>query len=477
MALLRQSQLQKQTNTFLLQQKLQLLHLMHLSQVALEDYLKNQLEENPALEESNDQNDELSFEEEYSKSEDKLSEIEDYFGDDEFPDYKTYINNSANTAIIEAPPLAYTPSFRELLKEQLREFPIALATKKIIKYLIDSLDEDGYLHTSLDELVDEYGFANETFVDKTQFQKALDILQQFEPAGIGARSLQECLLIQLKRSADKSHYKELAERIIEDYFTELSLKNYSRLEKLLHIEAEELKHVLNVISHLSPRPVFTASKDWSSLYTIIPDFLITTEDNELEISLTSNPSNSIKINDEYSKIVSNGANTKVSKKEFSYFRKKVSEAKWLLEALEQREHTFLEIVKVIAGIQKDYFLSGDKKNIKPMILEDVARITGYDVSTISRVTCNKYVQTPFGNILLKDLFSISMISTDGEVVSTEKIKQELREIVDAESKDKPYTDFELVIQLKSKGYIVARRTIAKYREALHIPHARLRKGI
>jgi RNA polymerase sigma-54 factor len=478
MASLRQSQVQKQTNTFLLQQKLQLLHLMHLSQIALEDYLKNQLEENPALEESSEQGDELQFaEEDMEQSDNQLSEIEEYFVDDDIPDYKMYVNNTSNSETITSPAIAYAPTFREQLKEQLREYPVPLGTKKIVKYLIDSLDEDGYLHTELDELVDEYSFSIESFIDRSQFEKALQVLQQFDPAGTGARSLQECLLLQMQRMKNKNRAHQLAEKMLENYFTELSLKNYSRLEKMLHIDAEELKEVLGVISHLNPKPLFTISKDWSSVYPIIPDFIITEEDGELEVSLTSNPSNTIKISEEYSKIVADKNTSPVSKKEFSYFRKKVNEAKWLLEALEQREHTFLEIVKVIAAIQKDFFLTGDRKNLKPMILEDVARITGYDVSTISRVTCNKYAQTPFGNILMKDLFSISMISTDGEVVSTEKIKQELLEIVNEENKSKPFTDFELVTHLKDKGYIVARRTVAKYREALHIPHARLRKGI
>jgi RNA polymerase sigma-54 factor len=479
MANLRQSQVQKQTNTFLLQQKLQLLHIMHLGTAGLEDYLKNQLEENPALEENDGSEDELPLaEEELPLPEDtRLSELEDYYGDDELPEYKTYVNNTSADDNSSAPPLAYAPSFREQLKEQLREFKLTPAMKRMVKYIIDSLDDDGYLRATLDEIADEYGFANQALVEKEEIEKALHVLQKFEPAGIGARTLQECLLLQLQRMKDKNRCQQLAMQVIENYFTELSLKNYSRLEKVLHISNDELKEVIAAISHLSPKPVFAATKDWSAVYTIIPDFIITADEGELEVSLTSNPSSSVKINKEFTHIATDGKAVPLQKKEFTYFRKKVNEAKWLMEALEQRENTFMTIMKVLAGIQKEYFLTGDKKMLKPMILEDVARITGFDISTISRVTCNKYAQTPFGNILLKDLFSISMINDDGEVVSTEKIKQELIDIVDAENKSKPFTDFDLVAQLKRIGYNLARRTVAKYRESLHIPHARLRKGV
>jgi RNA polymerase sigma-54 factor len=479
MATMRQSQVQKQTNTFLLQQKLQLLHIMHLGTAGLEDYLKNQLEENPALEENDGSDEEADFtQEEAPLQEDtKLSEIEEYYNEDDIPEYKMYVNNSSTDDKLAGPVLAYAPSFREQLKEQLRGIKVTPAIKKMTKYLIDSLDDDGYLRADLDEITDEYGFANQALVEKEELEKALHVLHQFEPAGIGARSLQECLLLQLKRMQNKTQPQQWAERVIEDYFTELSLKNYTRLEKMLHITSEELKEVLTAISHLSPKPVFAAARDWNAVYTIIPDFIINSEDGQLEVSLTSNPSSSVKINDEFRHIATDGHTVPLQKKEFTYFRKKVNEAKWLIEALEQRENTFMEIMKVIATIQKDYFLTGDRKMLKPMILEDVARITGFDISTISRVTCNKYAQTPFGNVLLKDLFSISMINDDGEVVSTEKIKQELLDIVEAENKSKPFTDFDLVKQLKNIGYNLARRTVAKYRESLRIPHARLRKSI
>jgi RNA polymerase sigma-54 factor len=477
MPAIRHTQTLRQTNTFLLQQKLQLLHLMHLSTVAMEDYLKNQLEENPALEENNTDEAEEVFSNEEAEPENKLNEIADYFEDDETPDYKTYVNNTSSDDQVFSAPIAYLPSFREQLKEQAKEYPLPQEIRKPIDYLIDSLDDDGYLREKLNDLADEYSFANGTLIGLHVIEQALKALQQFDPPGIAARSIQECLLLQLQRKEHKDEKHLAAEEIIQNYFTELSHKNFERIEKALQINVEELKEIINLISHLSPKPVFIASKDWSSVQTIIPDFIINIENDQLEVALTSSPSSTIQISENYKKIVNKDAEFPKQKKEFSYFRKKVNEAKWLIEALQQREHTFLEIIKVIVSIQRDFFLTGDKKNLKPMILEDVARLTGFDPSTVSRVTCNKYAQTSYGNILMKDLFSVSMLTTDGEAVSTEQIKQVIIEIIKEENKSNPFTDFDLVAQLKSRGYNIARRTVAKYREALHLPHARMRKII
>ena len=471
------SQSLKQTNSFLLQKKLQLLHLMHLSTVPLEDYLKNQLEENPALEENDQETAEDLFSNEEKEPENKLDEIADYFVDDEIPDYKTYVNNYSKDDDVYFSPTPYQPSFRELLKDQVKEFSLLPDLKRPLEYLIDSLDDDGYLRSDLNDLAEEYSFANGTLIQGDLFEQALQALQQFEPPGIGARSIQECLLLQLRVKENKSDYHLAAEQIIRDYFSELSHRNFEKIEKALNLSVEDMKEVMKIISHLTPKPVFTATKDWSSVQTIIPDFIITVDNDKLEIALTASPSSTIKINDDYTRIVNKEDSETTKKREFSYFRKKVNEAKWLIEALQQREHTFLEIVKVIVSIQRDFFLTGDKKNLRPMILEDVARLTGFDPSTISRVTCNKYAQTNYGNILMKDLFSVSMLNTEGEAVSTEKIKQVVIEIINGENKSAPFTDFDLVAKLKERGYNIARRTVAKYREALHLPHARLRKGI
>lgn len=470
-------------NTFLLQQKLQVLHLMHLPSLALEEYLKNQLEENPALEEGADESpdEEIFSNEEEGKEElqekNKLNEVAEYFEDDEIPDYKTYVNNVSKDAPLLTATAVYYQSFQEQLKDQLKGTELSAETRHLVDYLIDSLDEDGYLRTPVADLVDDMSFANGRVVNDESIQEALAILQSFDPPGIGARSLQECLLLQLHRNKNKDEDHLHAEKIVGSYFSELYHKNFEKIKREMHLEEDVLKPALKVIGHLSPKPVFVANRDFTLTQSIIPEFIVTIEENKLEVALTNNPASSISINKEYVALLNQENGPAKNKKEFNYFRKKVDEAKWLIEALQQREHTLMEIMKVIAGLQKEYFLTGERKNLKPMILEDVSKRTGYDISTVSRVTCNKYVQTPYGNILLKDLFSTSLHSTDGGEVSTERVKQSLVELVEKEDKSKPYTDFELVNELNKLGFEIARRTVVKYREALRLPNARMRKAI
>jgi RNA polymerase sigma-54 factor len=481
-----QQQIQTQKmglNTFLLQQKLQVLHLMHLPALALEEYLKNQLEENPALEEGADEGQEEEVfsneteEKEEQTDKNRLNEVAEFFEDDEIPDYKTYVNNISKDEPILTATAIYYQSFQEQLKEQLKGIEVSPEQKHLVEYLIDSLDEDGYLRTPLGDLVDDLSFANGRVVNDESMQEALIILQRFDPPGIGARSLQECLLLQLHRNKNKDEDHQTAEKIVSGFFSELYHKNYDKIKREMHLGEEALKSALRVIGHLTPKPVFVANKDFTLTQSIIPEFIITIDDDKLEVALTNNPAASISINKEYVALLNRESGTPKQKKEFNYFRKKVDEAKWLIEALQQREHTLMEIMKVIAGLQKEYFLTGERKNLQPMILEDVSKRTGYDISTVSRVTCNKYAQTPYGNILLKDLFSTSLHSTDGGEVSTERVKQSLVELVDKEDKLKPFTDFELVKELNKLGFEIARRTVVKYREALHLPNARMRKAI
>lgn len=480
-----QQQIQTQKlglNTFLLQQKLQVLHLMHLPALALEEYLKNQLEENPALEEGKEEGQEEEVfsnevEENDSSEKNKLNEVAEYFEDDEIPDYKTYVNNVSKDAPVLTATAVYNQSFQEQLKDQLKGMDISPEIKHLVDYLIDSLDEDGYLRTPLGDLVDDLSFANGRVVNEDSMQEALHILQRFDPPGIGARSLQECLLLQLHRNKNKDSDHLLAEKIVSGYFSELYHKNFDKIKREIHLEEDTLKAALKVIGHLTPKPVFVASKDFSMTQSIIPEFIVTIDEDKLDVALTNNPASSICINKEYVALLNKDNGTTRHKKEFNYFRKKVDEAKWLIEALQQREHTLMEIMKVIAGLQKDYFLTGERKNLKPMILEDVSKRTGHDISTVSRVTCNKYAQTPYGNILLKDLFSTSLHSTDGGEVSTERVKQSIVELVEKEDKSKPFTDFELVKELNKMGFEIARRTVVKYRETLHLPNARMRKAI
>ncbi len=480
-----QSQVQTQKqglNTFLLQQKLQVLHLMHLPALALEEYLKNQLEENPVLEQTEEEKkaaEEVfsNEEKETTQEQNKLNEVAEYFQDDEMFDYKTYVNNTSKDEPVFASTAVYYQSSQEQLKDQLKDLVLEPQAKHLSEYLIDSLAEDGYLRMPISDLVDDMGFAQGRVVSDEAMMEALKIVQRLDPPGIGARTLQECLLLQLHRNKNKDHDHLTAEKIVSTHFSELYHKNFDKIKREMMLDEESLKSAIRVIVHLSPKPVFAATKYLSLAQTIIPEFQVTVDEGRLEVSLTNNPAAAIAINKDYVELISKEKGEKKKKTEFNYFRKKVDEAKWLIEALQQREHTLMEIMKVIAGMQKEFFLTGERINLQPMILEDIAKCTGYDISTVSRVTCNKYAQTPYGNILLKDLFSTSLNGTDGGIVSTERVKQTIVEIVVHEDKSKPFTDFELVTELNKKGFEIARRTVVKYREGLHLPNARMRKKI
>jgi RNA polymerase sigma-54 factor len=478
-----QVQTQKQgLNTFLLQQKLQVLNLMHLPTLALESFIRNQLEENPVLEEGAEVVDEETFSNETENDasdvvDDKMNMVEEFYNDDDIPDYKVYLNNTSKDEPVYTSTASASQSFQEQLKDQLKVLPITDQIRQLAEYLIDSLDSDGYLRTPLVDLTETYGFAHGRSVDESQLEIALTCIQQLDPPGVGARTLQECLLLQIKRKDNSGEAMEHAKIILTDHFQKLHHKNYDKIMREMDIDNDKLKQALHFITHLFPKPVFEGGKELSMSQSIIPEFVVIVDEENIEVSLTSNPSTTIHINKDYTEIVKSETASRRQKTEFNYFRKKVDEAKWLIQALQQRENTLLEIMRVITILQKEYFLTGERITLKPMILEDISRLTGFDVSTVSRVTCNKYVQTQYGNILLKDLFSNSLQTPDGFEVSTEKIKQLIIDIIQKEKKDKPLTDFEIVNVLTEMGYKVARRTIVKYRESLNLPNARMRKNL
>lgn len=472
---------QKQ-NMFLMQKKLQLLHMMHLSTCALEDLIRIELEENPVLEVTQDnvgdEDEMLSVADKTDQEKDTLSTLESYYNDDDIPDYKTYVNNNGLDSEKYVAPVVNTESFQDQIRNQLTEINFNIELGPIVNYLIDSLEEDGYLRRSLTDISDDYSFSEGVIVSFEKLEKALTILQQLEPAGLAARSLQECLILQLKRKANKDKNVINAMTILKDYFAELSTKNFEKLKSLMHLNDDELNDAFLTISHLSPRPVFTAEKSLSQVMNIVPEFIIQIEGDDLDVSLASNPTMVLRINEGYSKQYDSNENCKERKaKDHAYFKRKVEEGKWFIDALQQREKTFIEIIKVIAKLQREYFLSGDQIDLKPMILQDIANKTGFDLSTISRVTSNKYVQTPYGNVLLKKLFSNALIAKNGTEVSVKKIKEVLKEIIVHEDKISPFNDLEIVVQLSKQGYAVARRTIVKYRDALDIPSARMRKQV
>lgn len=472
-------------NFFLIQQKLQLLNIMHLTANALEEHIRIQIEENPALEQQaevdskSDEN--LETEERKEHESRSMNDLETYYDDDDYPDYRTYVNNSSVDDERVTAPMAYQSSYQEQLKEQLKEFNLRSDLIPSLHYLIDSLDEDGLLRRPIEDLADDYGFAEGVFIEPAILEECLAIIQKLEPAGVGARDLRECLLLQLKRKNSKATNAQMAMTILEDYFQELTTKNFEKIARDMDITLEELKEAFKVITHLTPRPVFTAVKGDSHSLAIFPDFILTLNDGVPEISLASNTANTLRINEGFEQYCQgkNQRKSNVRKKfpDLTYYRKKVEEARWFIDALQQREKTLMDIMKSIAILQRDFFISGDKKDLHPMILQNISDMTGYDLSTISRVTSNKYVQTPFGNILLKEVFSNAIQNEDGGEVSAKEIKQAIRELVEQEQKARPLNDFDIVEQLKGKGYNIARRTVVKYREAMNIPNARMRKAI
>jgi RNA polymerase sigma-54 factor len=483
-----QNQVQTTTqrqNFFLIQQKLQLLNIMHLTVNALEEHIRMQIEENPALEQQVDSetsSDENLLDEERREHESRsMNDLETYYDDDDYPDYRTYVNNTSSDDDRITAPVAYQLSFQETLKDQLKEYNVKPELIPSLHYLIDSLDEDGLLRRPVEDLADDYGFAEGAFIEPAVLEEGLKIIQQLEPAGVGARDLRECLLLQLKRKTNPDPYAKIATAILEDHFQELTTKNFDKVIREMNITQEELREAFRVITHLTPRPVFTAVKGDSHSLSILPDFILNINDGQLEVSLASNTANTLKISEDFENYC-HGKNQRknATRKKFpdlSYYRKKVEEARWFIDALQQREKTLLDIIKAIATLQRDYFLTGDKKDLRPMILQNISDMTGYDLSTISRVTSNKYVQTPYGNILLKDVFSNAIHNEDGGEVSAKEIKQAIRELVEQEQKVKPLNDFDIVEQLREKGYSIARRTVVKYREAMNIPNARMRKAI
>jgi RNA polymerase sigma-54 factor len=349
-------------------------------------------------------------------------------------------------------------------------------------YIIGNIDDSGYLQRSTDAIVDDLAFAQNIDVNKEEVSDVLNVIQQFDPSGVGATDLKDCLLIQLNSDMDEnpSDKLQLAIKIISRYFNDFTKKHYQKIMKRAEITEDQLKSAMDEILKLNPKPGNSLSETTKSNHYIIPDFTITNNGDKLELSLNSWNNHDLRVSNSFSGMMDAVGKQKRSKKQreaYSFIKQKVDSAKWFIDAIQQRQHTLYSTMKAIMDYQYEYLLTGDDTKLKPMILKDIADIVDLDISTISRVANSKYVQTPFGTLLIKSFFSESMQKDDGETVSTREIKTILREIIDAESKEKPFTDEYLTVKLKEKGYPIARRTIAKYREQLSIPVARLRKEL
>ena len=475
-------------------QQIQLMKLIQLHTLEFEEELERELEENPALEKA-----EESKEEEYSSLDETYEDegtdsintdfdVNEYIFDDE-PAYKTSSNNySADDEEFDNQSLLTEgQSLYDYLLEQIRLANIDGDDLKIAEYIIGNLDNDGYLRRELKQIVDDLAFSVGVY---TTIEKAEDILenyvQKLDPSGVGARGLQECLLLQIEKkiSADKAVI--LAANILKHQFDALTNKHYNKITQKYDIEEEDLKDALEVISKLSPKVGGNFDTQTITInQEIIPDFVIHVKDNgekgiDVHPTLNSKNAPSLRVSDEYKDILTTYSHDKKSaehKQAALFIKQKLDAAKWYIDAINQRQNTLLQTISAIVKLQKNYFITGDDKSLKPMILKDVADITGFDISTISRVVKSKYADTPNGIVYLKNLFSDSLTNDDGEEVSTKEIKNHLMDIINSENKRKPLTDDALVVLLKEKGYNIARRTIAKYREQLSIPVARLRKEL
>ncbi|MFH0893025.1 MAG: RNA polymerase factor sigma-54 [Bacteroidota bacterium] len=494
--------LQQKLQQKLSPQQIQLMKLLQVPTAALEQRIKQEIEENPALEDgpdSEEENEDLYAEETDDGFEDDESTFDDaqeikekrddqdefgltdYMDDDDTPYYKLNVNNTSPDDERKEIPFSVGDTFHEYLLGQLGLRRLSDREKKVAEYIIGNFDDSGYLQRELSSIVDDIAFSQNITTDLDELERLLAIIQEFDPSGVGARSLGECLILQLIRKEPKNSVK-LAVTILDKYFEEFTKKHYDKIAKKLCISDEDLKGAIGEILRLNPKPGNSISETQRTNPVVIPDFLIFNNDGKLELSLNSRNAPELRVSKSYAEMLENMAagKSKANEKEketATFVKQKIDSAKWFIDAVRQRQNTLLATMTAIMNYQYDYFLTGDETSLKPMVLKDIAEIVNYDISTISRVVNSKYAQTNFGTIFLKTLFSESLQTDSGEEVSTKEVKKILEECIGVENKRKPLTDDRLTKILKEKGYNIARRTVAKYREQLNIPVARLRKEL
>jgi RNA polymerase sigma-54 factor len=468
-------------------QQIQLMKLLQVPTMELDQRIKQEIEENPALEEGKE-DDELEDEFNEDKENDSDDEndddndfdISDYM-DDDTPDYKTQVNNTSKDDEERVIPLSGEKSFQERLSEQLQLLYLNDNQTAIAETIIGNLDESGYLNRELEAIVDDLAFSANLMVSEKEVEEVLLMVQELDPAGVGARSLKECLLIQINRKQDGDITRFTAKKILESHFEEFTKKHYDKIQKKLEISDEDLKEAVAEIIRLNPKPGGSMKESTKSMQQIIPDFVIYENEGRLELTINGRNAPELKVSREYERMLrgySEGAKTSKSDKDaLTFVKQKLDGAKWFIDAIRQRQNTLLFTMNAIMNYQKEYFLSGDETNLRPMILKDIADIVNMDISTISRVANSKYVQTAQGIFPLKYFFSESLSTDSGEEVSTREVKMILSEAIENEDKIRPLTDDKLTAILTDKGYNIARRTVAKYREQLNIPVARLRKEL
>jgi RNA polymerase sigma-54 factor len=465
-------------------QQIQLMKLLQVPTIELDQRIKQEIEENPALEEGEDrEEDEFSNEEsedDFDEEGDDEFDISDYL-DDDVADYKTQANNHSKDEEERVIPLSGEQSFREKLMEQIQLLPLVNNQYLIAEIIVGNLDESGYLNREIEALVDDLAFSVGATVSESDVEETLSMIHELDPAGVGARDLQECLLLQINRKQDGKSFRTTAKIILEKHFEEFTKKHYDKIAKKLNLSNDELKLAIDEILRLNPKPGGSSRDSAQNFQQIIPDFLLYESDGKLELSLNSRNAPDLKISKEYANMLRNyaeGAKTSKSDKEaLTFVKQKLDSAKWFIDAIKQRQTTLLLTMNTIMEYQREFFLTGDETTLKPMILKDIADIVQMDISTVSRVANSKFVQTNYGIYSLKYFFSESLSTDSGEEVSTREVKKILTDAISSEDKRKPLPDEKLMELLRDKGYNIARRTVAKYREQLNIPVARLRKEL
>ena len=464
-------------------QQIQLMKLVQLPTQSLEARIKQEIEENPALQEGKEKAED-TFENDASDEREVRESMEeinwdDYLGDDDTPDYKTKANNYSSDDELYEAPVIVNESFHDSLISQLRLRDLNAEELELATYLVGTIDDDGLLRRELIDIVDDLAFSQGVFTEEKELERLLEIIQDLDPPGVGGRDLRECLILQLERKRP-SFKVNLALSILEDYFDSFVKRHYQKLMDRLGVNEDELRDAIEEIGRLNPKPGGSSNLSRPT-ENVIPDYNLQIVDEELELTLNGRNAPELSLSNQYREMLehykASKEKNKAEKEAALFVKQKLDSAKWFIDAIVQRQQTLMLTMQSILNYQRDYFLTGHERKLRPMILKDIAEEIGMDISTVSRVASNKYIQTPYGTFLIKRFFSESMTNADGEEVSTREIKKILEDTVAEENKRKPMTDDALAKILKEKGYPIARRTVAKYREQLDIPVARMRKEL
>jgi RNA polymerase sigma-54 factor len=465
-------------------QQIQMIKLLEIPTIQLEQRIKKELEENPVLELGNEEEGERYEEEERTQDQeqDEFS-LDDYLNDEDIPTYKLQTKNYSKDEKREDIPFSTGASFSDHLESQLGLRNLSERQYMLAEYIIGNIDEDGYLRRKLEAIVDDLAFSQNISTSEEELLEVLRIIQELEPVGVGARDLQECLLLQIEKKDQDVNEIRLARQILKNYFQEFTKKHYDKILNRLNITEDDLKDAMEEIVRLNPKPGGSYNDPYNrSAEHIIPDFILENDEGEFQLSLNSKNVPDLKLSRTYTNMLeaytkNKKGSSKEQKDAVSFVKHKLDSAKWFIDAIRQRQNTLIMTMNAIIDYQKEYFQEGDETKLKPMILKDIADVTGLDISTISRVANSKYIQTHFGIYPLKYFFSEGLQTETGEEVSTREIKKILQDFIENEDKRKPLTDDRLAAILQEKGYHIARRTVAKYREQLNIPVARLRKEL